>query len=249
MDEHVEIIGEDWTHTEALHHSGMPCLLWSVLRAFGCHQPPSHVGRMYHDVTGSSCTVHLCIPAKITYPYIDAWMVTSKVNNFPETWDMAALKRVTTFCENNRDVPATPFALLPVREPENNPAWRFRMSRVQDATSISFNPDVVVPCYYATEVFSLYERREHEVKALFMGLRYGIEHRNESIAEREQQISDKDARIAECEQQVNEKNAQIAALEQQNANQDEQIAELQEELGDAQEIIHDLELELEVLMR
>lgn len=90
-----------------------------------------YVGREYYDTPGGSCTVHVCIPAKTTPPYIDAWMLTAEGLSLPDTCDMAALKALTTFCENNRGVHGTPFDLLPVREPENRPRWRLRMSAIQ----------------------------------------------------------------------------------------------------------------------
>lgn len=130
MDPHVSILDNGWTHTEALHRPGVPGLLWRMLHAWGYTKPPSYVGRGYSDVWGCSCTVHMCIPPKLTYSYIDAWSVTAQGFHLFETWDTAALKALTTFFENNSGVPGTPFGLLPVREPENNPAWRLHMSLV-----------------------------------------------------------------------------------------------------------------------
>ena len=215
MAENVDYEGNGWMISNCLHLPGFPNLFWRELQYFGHTEPPTYVGKQFHERGESDCTIHVAVPTNYAVnPAWEAWTVSVTGSDIDETWDAAALCALTQFCEEHKhEVAGTPFAYLPIRD-QSDPEWRLRMDFVNDVGHPSFNPYMAMSVYHSASLYPLYCFQRTELNIY----REAVRESHDRTLAREQTIAEKDAEIAALKEQLWLKDEEIEEIDQERAN-------------------------------
>jgi hypothetical protein len=104
---------EGYAHTTCLHWEGFPKILWDTLRIFHYRYPPQYKGREFTEVGVPQCRATVTIPQ---HPILGWQSLEIEVVGYRlvDAFEAAALKAITTFCEQHpEEVAAYPIGLFP----------------------------------------------------------------------------------------------------------------------------------------
>jgi hypothetical protein len=104
---------EEYAHTAYLHWEGFPKILWDTLRIFHYRYPPQYKGREFIEVGVPRCRATITVPQ---HPILEWQSIEIEVVRYRlvDTFEAAALKAITTFCEqHSMEVAAYPIGLFP----------------------------------------------------------------------------------------------------------------------------------------
>jgi hypothetical protein len=104
---------EGYAHTDCLYWEGFPRILWDTLRIYHYPDPPQYKGCEFTEVGVPRCRVTITIPP---HPTLEWQSIEIKVvgYRFVDAFEAAALKAITTFCEQHPNaVAAYPIGLFP----------------------------------------------------------------------------------------------------------------------------------------
>jgi hypothetical protein len=110
-------------HIACLQWEGFPSILWGTLSVARYPNQPLYVGQEFMETGVRRCRVHMTIPQ---HPLNPAWLAieTEGVGHrLIDSWEAAAMKVLTTFCEQHPlEVILAPTGLFPTVS-ESNPLW------------------------------------------------------------------------------------------------------------------------------
>lgn len=210
---------QGWVITDCLEIPGMPHLFWKSLQVFGYTDPPTYVGKEYEEHGNLSCIIHVVIPANTSVtPEWESWTVSVDGSELHPTWDVAAFKALTRFCEDRKDeVAGTTLALLPIHDVSDF-EWRRRIDFVFDSSHPHYMPPLATVEYYSLALFPICNNQRMELNIYRNALRQS-EERNQA----------KDVEISALKQQLQEKDEQMADIieERDQAQDDAELFESQ----------------------
>jgi hypothetical protein len=132
---------EGHAHPTCLHWEGFPSILWGVLSAAGYLNPPLYVGQQFMETGVRRCRVRITISQ---HPLNPTWLaIETEVvgHHLIDLWEAAAMKAITTFCEQHPlEVILAPARLFPAVS-ESNPVWLDRLAHLGhlvDQSPVSF---------------------------------------------------------------------------------------------------------------
>jgi len=104
---------DGFAHSDCLYWEGFPWILWETLRTFHYTEPPRYKGKEFEEDGVALCSATMVIPHHPTldWPAIEIEVVGHRL---VDAFDAAALKAITTFCEQHpQEVAAYPIGLFP----------------------------------------------------------------------------------------------------------------------------------------
>jgi hypothetical protein len=102
-----------YAHTACLHWEGFLKILWDTLRIFHYRYPPQYKGCEFTEVGVPRCRATVTVPQ---HPILEWQSIEIEVVGYHlvDTFEAAALKAITTFCEQHpEEVAAYPIGLFP----------------------------------------------------------------------------------------------------------------------------------------
>jgi hypothetical protein len=116
---------EGYAHTDCLYWEGFPRILWDTLRIYHYPDPPQYRGREFTEVGVPRCRATITIPP---HPTLEWQSIEIEVVGYRlmDAFEAAALKAITTFCEQHPNtVAAYPNGLFPAVF-AHDAEWTFR---------------------------------------------------------------------------------------------------------------------------
>jgi hypothetical protein len=104
---------EGYAHTDCLYWEGFLRILWDTLRIYHYLDPPQYKGREFTEVGVPRCRATVTIPH---HPTLEWQSIEIEVVGYRlvDAFEAAALKAITTFCEQHLNaVAAYPIGLFP----------------------------------------------------------------------------------------------------------------------------------------
>lgn len=220
-------------HSACLHWDGFPSILWTVLSASGYPHPPLYVGQEFEETGVLQCRVNMTIPQHPFHPEWPAIEIEAIGHRLLDTWETAALKALTTFCEQHPfEITAAPAGLFPAVH-ENDPLWLNRVMHLElwagliPIETIAF----LVRCLNALYRLQTFQREGlAQVVDLAQFRHMTIQLKDEQMQDLAGQVGACEATIGQLENTVADRQATIDLLEGQ-------LHDLQLELDDALEHI------------
>ena len=156
MAENKEQPPQGWEITDGLEFTGMIHLFWRVLQRFGYSIPPTYVGKEFQEHGVPSCVIHVAVPANYSViPTWESWTLSITGTDLPSTWNVAAFKALTRFCEDHKhDVAGTPVALLSINDVTDF-EWMRHVDFIFDPNHRHHDPMLPLIEYYGLSTFAL----------------------------------------------------------------------------------------------
>jgi hypothetical protein len=102
-------------------------MFWDVMSAMGYPIPPRFVGWEFMEMGVTRYQVHMTFLPPPAYPECPALEIEAMGRRLAETWETAAMRALTTFCEQHLvDVTLAPISLFPVVQ-DDDPMWLDRV--------------------------------------------------------------------------------------------------------------------------
>jgi hypothetical protein len=121
---------EGHVHSACLHWESFLSILWGVLSAAGYPNPPLYVGQEFMEMGVHRCHVRMTIPQ---HPLNPVWLaIENEVvgHRLIDSWEAAAMKALTTFCEQHPlEVILARDGLFPAVS-ESDPSWLDRLAHL-----------------------------------------------------------------------------------------------------------------------
>jgi hypothetical protein len=234
---------EGYAHTDCLYWEGFSRILWDTLRIYHYPDPPQYKGREFTEVGVPRCRATITIPP---HPTLEWQSIEIEVVGYclVDASEAAALKAITTFCEQHPDeVAAYPIGLFPAVF-AHDAEWIFRTNHlghlVGDLTEETLRAVIrYMNAQYRLQ--SLKQRCMDDMVNLAQDFHRDLTLKDDQIHSLGQGIVGRDTTIGHLEVQILESDAQIP---QRNTVIDflqEQVHDLNQELGDALEHIEMLQ--------
>jgi hypothetical protein len=119
---------EGHAYSTCQHWEGFTSILWSVLSAARYPNPPLYVGQEIMETGVRRCRVRMTI---LQHPLNPAWLaIETEVvgHHLIDLWEVAAIKALTTFCEQHPlEVILAPAGLFSAVS-ESDPLWLDRLA-------------------------------------------------------------------------------------------------------------------------
>ena len=203
----------------------MPYLLWRSLQSFGYTTPPTYVGKECEENGIATCTVHVNVPANYSVtPEWESWTVTVVGSALKDTWEMAAFKALTHFCEiRKHEVAGTTLAMLPITDLSDF-EWNRRMDLVFRPNHRDYIPPLATTAYYGISLFQI-----------IFNLRRELSMYRDAYQSSEEKHQVKDAEIATLKIQIQTKDEDMEEIIEERDNAQNDAASFEEQMIEAQD--------------
>jgi hypothetical protein len=209
--------------------------LWDTLRIFHYRYPPQYKGREYIEVGVPRCRATVTVPQ---HPILDWQSIEIEVVGYRlvDTFEAAALKAITTFCEQHpEEVAAYPIGLFPVVF-SHDAEWIYRTNHFGHLVGNLAEETLKIVIRYMNAQYrfqSLKQRCMDDMVNLAQDFHRDLTLKDDQIHSLGQGIVGKDTTIGHLEVQILEGDAQILLRNTVIDFLQEQVHDLNQELGDA----------------
>ncbi|RLN41176.1 uncharacterized protein C2845_PM01G44810 [Panicum miliaceum] len=227
-------------HSQCLHWEGFPSILWDVLRTAGYLIPPRYAGLEFAENGVTQCRVNVTIFPHPLHPEWPALEIEAVGRRLADTWELAAMRALTTFCAQRPEVVTlAPIGLFPAAQ-DNDPFWLNRVQHSQYLVDFHAQETIEtsVRCMNALyRLLTLQSQALEQLTDLAQAYHMMADIRDEQIKELSKDLEDRDAQIGQLEGQVQEQDTLMGERDDMIAHLEEQLHDLSLELEDANEHI------------
>jgi hypothetical protein len=225
---------EGYAHTDCLYMEGFPRILWDTLRLYHYPDTPQYKGREFTEVVVPRCHATITIPQ---HPTLKWQSIEIEVVGYHhvDAFETAALKAITTFCEQHPNaVAAYPIGLFPA-VCAHDAEWVFRTTYLGRLVGDLAKETLRAVIRYMNAQYrlqSLKQRCMDDMVNLAQDFHRDLTLKDDQIHSLGQGIVGRDTTIGHLEVQILESDAQILRRNTVIDLLQEQVHDLNQELGD-----------------
>ncbi|PUZ44939.1 hypothetical protein GQ55_8G178700 [Panicum hallii var. hallii] len=202
---------EGYAHTDCLYWEWFPRILWDTLRIYHYPDPPQNKGREFTEVGVPRCRATVTIPH---HPTLEWQSIEIEVVgcHLVDAFEAAALKAITTFCEQHPNaVAAYPIGLFPAFF-AHDAEWIFRTTYLEHLVGDIAKETLREVIRYMNTQYrlqSLKQKCMDDMVNLAQDFHRDLTLKDDQIHSLGQEIVGRDTTIGHLEVQILESDAQI----------------------------------------